>query len=69
MLFSALGGMLRVGAVVLTAGALGSGVYFLVQAGDSQELIRASRPLPGLPPQWRPQATSRRPVTSPARWT
>ena len=37
MLSSALAGMLRAGAVVLTAGALGGGVYFLVQAGDSQD--------------------------------
>jgi hypothetical protein len=37
MLSSALAGILRAGAVVLTAGALGGGVYFLVQAGDSQD--------------------------------
>lgn len=37
MLSSALAGVLRVGAVVLTAGGLGSGVYFLLPAGEGED--------------------------------
>jgi hypothetical protein len=37
MLSSALVGVLRVGAVVLTAGGLGTGVYFLAPAGDGED--------------------------------
>jgi hypothetical protein len=37
MLSSALVGVLRVGAVVLTAGGLGTGVYFLAPAGEGED--------------------------------
>ena len=40
MLSGVLVGALRVGAVLLTAGGLGTGVYFLVQAGDADDALQ-----------------------------
>ncbi|MCH7718611.1 MAG: hypothetical protein IIB21_04000 [Chloroflexi bacterium] len=65
MLSSALVAVLRVGAVVLTAGGLGTGVYFLAPAGEGEDAAsRLQAPeatavvdAPGLQPPSRPTLT------------